>query len=61
LIVCDNSVLSALAEIGQLDLLPALWEEVAIPASVAAESRRAGAPVALQVWIEPIHLHGYLS
>lgn len=51
LIVCDNSVLSALAETGLLELLSAVAGKITIPESVAAESRHAGAPDALQTWI----------
>ncbi len=51
LVVCDNSTLSALAEIDLLDLLPHVVGRVAIPASVAHESRHARAPAALRAWI----------
>jgi uncharacterized protein len=50
-VVCDNSALSALADLGWLELLPRILGPIAIPASVAAESEHPGAPEALRKWI----------
>jgi predicted nucleic acid-binding protein len=52
IIVCDTSVLSALAEIGLLKLLAGVAGPVTIPEAVAAECRQAGAPQALRSWID---------
>jgi predicted nucleic acid-binding protein len=54
LVFCDNSCLSALAEMGLLEVLPRIVGPVRIPASVAAEGRHPGAPEALrQVMADP--------
>jgi predicted nucleic acid-binding protein len=46
--ICDNSCLSALAELGMLDILPRVVGPVCVPASVAAEGLHHGAPEALR-------------
>lgn len=51
IIISDNSALSALAEIGLLDLLPALFGEVVIPKAVRLECEHERAPQALRNWI----------
>ncbi|MBL9117886.1 MAG: hypothetical protein JNJ83_22950 [Verrucomicrobiaceae bacterium] len=51
IVVSDNSALSALAEIGLLDLLPRLFGQVVIPEAVRSESGHAGAPQRLRDWI----------
>jgi len=51
LVISDNSPLSALAEIGLIDLLPKVVVGVTITASVVAECQQAGAPAALRAWI----------
>ena len=48
LVVSDNSALSALAEIGLLELLPKVVGSVTVPASVAREGVAVGAPEALR-------------
>jgi predicted nucleic acid-binding protein len=50
-VVSDTSPLSALARLGLLHLLPALYRDIVIPASVAREASHPNAPVALQHWI----------
>lgn len=51
IIISDNSALSALAEIGLLDLLPALFGEIVIPEAVRRECEHEGAPQVLRDWI----------
>jgi predicted nucleic acid-binding protein len=51
IVISDNSPLSALAEIGMLDLLEAVFGEVVIPASVAREACHPGAPRELRDWM----------
>lgn len=51
IIISDNSALSALAEIGLLELLRSLFGEVTIPEAVRRECEDAGAPQALRDWI----------
>lgn len=51
LVICDNSVLSALAEMEWMEVLPRIVGPVVIPESVAGESRHPGAPEALREWI----------
>lgn len=53
-VISDNSALSALAEMGLLDLLPTIFGSIHIPASVVAESSHLGAPKALREWIENV-------
>jgi predicted nucleic acid-binding protein len=48
LVFCDNSCLSALAEMGMLEVLPRIVGPIRIPAAVAAEGRHPGAPEALR-------------
>ncbi len=50
IVVSDNSALSALAEIGRLDLLRELFGRVTIPAAVLAECLAEGAPEVLRNW-----------
>lgn len=51
LVICDNSTLSALAEIGLIDLLPHMVGHVTIPAAIAREAAHPSAPAALRNWI----------
>lgn len=51
LVICDNSTLSALAEIGLIHLLPQLLGRVTIPAAVHREAVHPSAPPALRDWI----------
>ncbi len=51
IVISDNSALSALAEIGLLELLPSLFGEVTIPDAVRRECEHEGAPQALRDWI----------
>ncbi len=48
IIVSDNSVLSCLAEIGELDLLRRLYGKVTITETIRLEALHAGAPVSLR-------------
>jgi predicted nucleic acid-binding protein len=51
LVICDNSTLSALAEIGLIELLPQMVGHVTIPAAIAREAAHPSAPAALREWI----------
>ncbi len=51
LLICDNSVLSALAEIELIELLPQIVGRVTIPAAIAREAAHPAAPAALRAWI----------
>ncbi len=51
IVIADNSPLSALAEIGRIDILRALYCRIIIPASVAIEAAHPRAPQALRAWI----------
>ncbi len=59
MVISDNSALSALAEIGMLDLLPRLFSEVVIPEAVWQECTHPRAPLSLRDWIKnpPDWLH----
>lgn len=52
IVIADNSPLSALAEIGQLELLKRLYGRIIITESVAREAVHPRAPLALREWIE---------
>lgn len=49
-VVADTGPLQYLVLIGEIDLLPRLFEAVAIPAAVHAEMVHPGAPRAVQAW-----------
>ncbi len=51
LVICDNSALSALAEMELIDLLPRIVGPVVIPAAIAREAAHPAAPAALRNWI----------
>ncbi len=51
LIICDNSTLSALAEMEVIDLLPKVVGPVIIPTAIAREAAHPAAPAALRNWI----------
>jgi predicted nucleic acid-binding protein len=51
IVIADNSPLSALAEIGMLDVLRGLYGAIAIPATVSREAKHEGAPDALRKWM----------
>jgi predicted nucleic acid-binding protein len=51
IVIADNSPLSALAEIGQLEILKRLYGRIVIPDSVAREAIHPNAPEALRDWI----------
>lgn len=51
IVIADNSPLSALAEIGQLDILKLLYGRVVIPESVGIEASNPRAPEALRAWL----------
>ncbi len=68
LVIADTSPLSALAEIGHVDVLPALFHEVLIPPQVAAELAHPRAPqavrellAALPAWLQIRAPHTLLS
>ena len=48
IVISDNSVLSCLAEIGELGLLRSLYGEVAITETILREAVHASAPEALR-------------
>ena len=50
-VISDNSALSALAEMGLLEVLPRIVGQVTLPAAVASEMRHPGTPDALKAWI----------
>lgn len=51
IVISDNSVLSCLAEIGELDLLRVLYEKVTITETIRREAVHPGAPEALRALI----------
>jgi len=53
LVVADTSPIRYLVQIGQIDLLVRLFEEIVIPAVVVDELRHPSAPAAVQAWISP--------
>ena len=52
IVISDNSALSCLAELGELELLRQLYGAVVITATVQQKARHAGAPEALKRFIE---------
>jgi predicted nucleic acid-binding protein len=51
LVVADTSPVRYLVRIGEIDLLPRLFERVFIPSVVADELRHPSAPVAVRDWV----------
>lgn len=51
LVICDNSALSALAEMEMIDLLPQIVGPITIPSAIAREASHPSAPAALRNWI----------
>lgn len=51
LVVSDASPLNILVRLGQADVLPALFEAVAIPPSVAEEMSRSATPQVVRDWL----------
>jgi predicted nucleic acid-binding protein len=51
LVVSGTSPIRYLVRIGQIDLLPRLFERILIPSVVADELRHSSAPTAVQAWI----------
>ena len=51
IVISDNSALSALAEVGQLELLPRLFGVVVLPEAVRRECTHPRAPRPLRDWI----------
>lgn len=51
MVFCDNSALSALAEMGMLDVLPQVLGSIRIPAAVVAEGSHPSAPDGLRNWL----------
>ena len=52
IVLCDNSTLSALAELGWLDLISTLHSRVSITRSVLSEGLHPNAPAPLRVWLQ---------
>jgi predicted nucleic acid-binding protein len=59
LVVADTSPIRYLVQIGQIDLLARIFEEIVIPAVVADELRHPSAPAVVQTWIS--HLPNWLK
>lgn len=51
LVIADTGPINYLIQIGQVELLPRVFERVAVPAAVQAELSRTGAPPPVQHWI----------
>ncbi len=51
LVVADTSPLRYFVQIGQIDLLPRLFEKIFIPSVVSAELRHPSAPEAVRDWV----------
>ena len=51
-VISDTSPLSYLVRIGEIDILPAIFEEVMVPPSVLVELRHASAPAETRCWAE---------
>ncbi|SPE26778.1 Pin domain nucleic acid-binding protein (fragment) [Candidatus Sulfopaludibacter sp. SbA6] len=54
LVVADTSPIRYLVQIGQIDLLPRLFEKIFLPAAVAEELRHPSAPPAVRAWMSQI-------
>lgn len=52
LVVADTSPLRYLLQIGQIELLPKLFEKILLPSEVADELSHPSAPAAARAWIE---------
>jgi len=52
IVLADNSVISCLAELGELPLLQRLYGAVTITRSVKEEAMHSGAPIALRAFVE---------
>ena len=59
LVIADTSPIRYLIQIGHIDLLGSLFENVAIPSIVAEELRHSSAPQAVQAWMA--RLPGWLE
>ena len=53
-VVADTSPIRYLVQIGQIDVLPRLFEKIFIPAVVEQELRHASAPPAVQAWMNQV-------
>jgi predicted nucleic acid-binding protein len=51
IVIADTSPIRYLAQIGLLELLPRLFESIAIPEEVALELRNASAPLVVREWM----------
>ena len=51
IVIADNSVISGLADAGLLDLIPLLFDSVAIPKAVFAEGTDVAAPARLRAFL----------
>ena len=52
LVIADTSPIRYLVQIGQIDLLPRLFEKIFLPSVVADELRHASAPPSVQAWMK---------
>jgi predicted nucleic acid-binding protein len=52
LVVADTSPIRYLVQIGQIELLPRLFQRITLPTVVADELRHPSAPPAVRTWIE---------
>jgi predicted nucleic acid-binding protein len=59
IVIADTSPLNYLIRIGNIDILPQLYERIVIPPAVLVELGRPGAPDAVRQWIQqpPAWLH----
>jgi predicted nucleic acid-binding protein len=52
IVVADTSPIHYLVLIGEVEILPALFEKIVIPTAVRAELAHAGAPEAVRKWMQ---------
>jgi predicted nucleic acid-binding protein len=51
LVIADTSPINYLLLIGHIDIIPALFDRVTVPATVAKELRHPKAPAVVRTWI----------
>jgi len=54
LVVADTSPVRYLVQIGEIDLLARLFEEIKLPSIVAEELRHPSAPTAVRDWMQDL-------
>ena len=54
LVIADTSPVRYLVQIGRIELLARLFEEIKLPSIVAEELRHPSAPAAVRAWIEDL-------